>query len=395
MVTTAHTGITLVEQAQAQKEVTVNEALKRIDALLNCGAVSATSTTPSATPSEGDVYIVAPNATDDWAGQDNNIAYYDQIWRFIPPKSGSTLWVQDVAGLYYFNGTAWDITTSSGGGSNTSAPQFGINSTADTTNRLSVRSEAALFTAESQDIRTIINKTDSTDTASHLFQQGFTGHAEFGLLGSNNFSLKVSDDGSQFTESFAVDRTNGNIAFNGEVSAPNTARRQHHFIEATQLLPTLTDGCSTLMQAAQSTNQPDLFARHFDANIIQHAECSMTLPQNWDGGDLRVQLFWTHGVTSTSGKVVWSIKALSRSDGNTLANNYGSTISQSDGSSAEDRLYISPETAPIIPSGGAQAGDLVFFRISRNATHSSDTLDSDAKLFGIRLLYGVNGLDNA
>ena len=59
MVTTKNIGITLVEQAQAQKEVTVNEALKRMDAILNRGAIDKDLTSPPGSPAEGDLYIVA------------------------------------------------------------------------------------------------------------------------------------------------------------------------------------------------------------------------------------------------------------------------------------------------------------------------------------------------
>lgn len=53
MVTTPHLGITLVEQAQAQKEVTVNQAFARIDAVLNSGAKSRAVATPPVHPLPG------------------------------------------------------------------------------------------------------------------------------------------------------------------------------------------------------------------------------------------------------------------------------------------------------------------------------------------------------
>jgi hypothetical protein len=68
MATTPHMGLTLVEQSQAQKEVTVNMALMRVDALLNMAAISKSLSTPPASAQEGDVYVVADAATDDWEG---------------------------------------------------------------------------------------------------------------------------------------------------------------------------------------------------------------------------------------------------------------------------------------------------------------------------------------
>src|SRR5690606_851953 len=79
----------------------------------------------------------------------------------------------------------------------------GVNATADATNRLAVSSDAVLFThdpAGSGDMRIKLNKSAATDTASQMFQQGYSGYAEFGLTGDNNFHIKVSPD--NFSSSF-------------------------------------------------------------------------------------------------------------------------------------------------------------------------------------------------
>ena len=107
MTTTTHLGISLVQQAQAQKEITINTALTRIDALLNTGAIDKDLATPPGSPASGDVYIVAASATGDWAGKDGQIAYFDQIWRFIPPNEGVSLWVNDENLIYSYDGSAW------------------------------------------------------------------------------------------------------------------------------------------------------------------------------------------------------------------------------------------------------------------------------------------------
>ncbi len=111
MATTSHLALTLVEQAQAQKEVTVNTALKRIDAVLNTGVIDKDLTAPPGSPSEGDVYIVAVSATGDWAGQDGNLAYFEQVWRFITPREGMTIWLNSEDKYYVHMGSAWHALT--------------------------------------------------------------------------------------------------------------------------------------------------------------------------------------------------------------------------------------------------------------------------------------------
>lgn len=117
MSTTSHLGITLVEQSQAQKEITVNEALARIDAVLNTGAMDKDAATPPGSPATGDVYIVAASPTGAWSGKEGQIAYFDQIWRFIVPREGMRLWVNDEDEIYTYTGSAW---AASGGGSGVS-----------------------------------------------------------------------------------------------------------------------------------------------------------------------------------------------------------------------------------------------------------------------------------
>ena len=107
MTTTTHLAITLVEQAHAQKEVTVNTALAKIDAILNTGAKSRVTATPPGSPAAGDVYIVGPSPTGAWAGQANAIAYYDQSWKFIAPNEGMALWVNDEDVPYIYSGSVW------------------------------------------------------------------------------------------------------------------------------------------------------------------------------------------------------------------------------------------------------------------------------------------------
>jgi hypothetical protein len=93
MANTLHIGLTLVEQVQAQKEVIINQALMRMDALLNTGATSRVLDAPPGSPLAGDLYIVGNSPSGAWLGKALQIAYFEQLWRFIVPRAGMTLWV--------------------------------------------------------------------------------------------------------------------------------------------------------------------------------------------------------------------------------------------------------------------------------------------------------------
>lgn len=205
---TAHLEMDLVAQSQAQKEVTINEAFVTIDALLGGGVIDRDISTPPASPIEGDAYIVGAAATDAWVGHEGDIAYYSNGWRFVSPNEGVTLWVNDEDSLAVFDGSAWQ---SVAGSSLNGLAELGVGTDADAVNKLAVRSDAVLFTAQSDDIRAVINKNSTNDTASYLFQTSFSGRAEFGLIGDDNFSLKVSSDGSVFSDALVVNSSTAEV----------------------------------------------------------------------------------------------------------------------------------------------------------------------------------------
>src|SRR3989304_3154296 len=105
----------------------------------------------------------------------------------------------------------WDLAA----GLLSTVDQFGINATADETNRLAVRSNAILFSdieaasGGRGDIPLVINKEVAADTASLLFQDGFSGRAEIGLAGDDDVVFKVSGDGSAWTEAIRIDKDTG------------------------------------------------------------------------------------------------------------------------------------------------------------------------------------------
>lgn len=88
--------------------------------------------------------------------------------------------------------------------------------TADSTNPLSVRGQGALFDGNSGGHQIRVNKAAAGDTASFLFQTGFSGRAEFGLIGNDDFELKVSADGSAFSQALVVARATGITDFKVE-----------------------------------------------------------------------------------------------------------------------------------------------------------------------------------
>ena len=83
--------------------------------------------------------------------------------------------------------------------------------TADSYNRVSVNTPALLFNNAGAGIEATVNKAAAGNDAAFAFKTGFSARALIGLLGNDDFSFKVSPDGSAFFDAIKVDRTNGQV----------------------------------------------------------------------------------------------------------------------------------------------------------------------------------------
>ena len=205
-----------IDPAQAQKHVTVNQAIRALDAIVQLSVLDRNLTAPPGSPANGARYIVAASATGDWAGQDGKVAaFQDGAWAFYAPQEGWLVWVADEDIVLAHSGSAW-----------ISPGRFdtvGINATADATNRLSLTSPASLFNHAGTSHNLKINKNAVGDTASIIFQTNFSGRAEMGLVGSDEYVFKVSANGSTFFDAIKIDQTNGFVTLKpkAEISYQN------------------------------------------------------------------------------------------------------------------------------------------------------------------------------
>ena len=219
--TTNRVKLPYILQSQSQKEVTHNSGLDLIDALLQAAMVSVSVNTPPGSPAAGDCYVVGTSPTGVWAAQAKAVAFYTTGWNFITPWEGLTVWANDVNTLYTYDGSAWGLTSNPTSFQNLT--MLGINATADSTNKLSVNSAAILFNNIGGDMQVKINKAASGNKASFLFQDNFSARAEFGLLGDDNFTLKVSADGSTFFNALKMLAASGRVALKANASGLTAA----------------------------------------------------------------------------------------------------------------------------------------------------------------------------
>lgn len=218
---TSKLNLPYITAAQAQKHITHNEALRILDALIHLRVISLNVNTPPSNPAEMDSYGLGTAPTDQWAGKPQSIAIYqDGAWAFFTPQRGWLCFIEDEGLVKLWDGQNWTSLSADQTINTANLPVLGINTTADENNKLSVASANSLLTHDGSDHRLKINKNETADTASLLFQTNYSGRAEFGLTGSDDFNIKTSPDGSLFRDSINIQSQTGFVSFpQGQIHA--------------------------------------------------------------------------------------------------------------------------------------------------------------------------------
>ena len=219
--TSARLGLPYLAAGQLQKHVTLNEALTRLDGLVQTRVVSRTVGAQPSSPDDGDLYVL-PAATNGvaWAGKAAGTLIRAELgaWTVVAPVDGQVVWVKDEGLALIRHQGGWRL-LGAGLGEVQALGRLGLNTTADATNPFAAKINKALWAALSTgeggdgDLRMTFSKQAAGGVASLLFQSGYSGRAELGLIGDDDLRLKVSADGSTWRSAFAVSRTTGAVDF--------------------------------------------------------------------------------------------------------------------------------------------------------------------------------------
>ncbi len=216
---TPNLGLPYIDAAQAQKHVTHNDALSELDAVVNLAVKQRNITSAPSAPLAGDRYIVGVGGVGAFAGHDGAVAYFvDGAWLFATPRSGWRCFVESESALLIFIAGAWvDAGAAIHALQNLST--LGVGVVADASHPLSAKLNGALFTALSSaeggsgDLRLTLNKSSAANTASQIYQDGYSGRAETGLCGDDHFHVRVSSDGAVWRDAINVDPATGLVSF--------------------------------------------------------------------------------------------------------------------------------------------------------------------------------------
>lgn len=106
--TTGKYSLPLVQAAQAQKHVTVNEALVRLEGFSQLVLAGRGAIVPPAAPEEGEAWAIGPGAVDAWAGAAGKVALFaGGGWLFATPATGWQAFDAATGERLIHDGTDW------------------------------------------------------------------------------------------------------------------------------------------------------------------------------------------------------------------------------------------------------------------------------------------------
>ncbi|MGA9658221.1 MAG: DUF2793 domain-containing protein [Asticcacaulis sp.] len=229
----------------SQKRLVLNDALMRLDSLLQVQVLSSTLTAQPTDPMDGDCYILPAGCSGDvWGGLSVGTCMRSEggTWEAIHFPQGAIIHIRDENAFFIMTDAGWGLLDDTIHVLK-NMQGVGIGTEADGYNILAVKGAAALLTAlsgsegGSGNISLTLNKETDDNTAQILLQKTYSTRAALGLLGDNNLTLKVSPDGAAWSNVLVVNNSNGSVGMGN--SAPFASDDVLHMRDTRSAYPTI------------------------------------------------------------------------------------------------------------------------------------------------------------
>ncbi|ATY33349.1 DUF2793 domain-containing protein [Sphingomonas psychrotolerans] len=107
---TPRLAMPLLQSGQAQKEMTHNESLARLDLIVQGAVVAAGVDTPPTSPEPGACWLVGAAPDGVWAGHPHALAGWTRSgWIFVEPREGMQLSLGSTQGIARFSAGIWRL----------------------------------------------------------------------------------------------------------------------------------------------------------------------------------------------------------------------------------------------------------------------------------------------
>lgn len=194
---TIRLDLPFIQASQAQKHITHNEALLKLDQITQLSVRSQSFDAPPTDPIEGDRYIAPVPSTWPDATAAHLYSFEAGAWVKVTPQHGWMAWVQDTQTLVVFDGTDW-------------VPALGQAALAN----LTVKGSNAYFEATAQSEHFYLTLAKSL--AAQRLGLGFNGtdgaQALLELTDTDTLRITVTKDGTTYRDALAVDLNDGIVS---------------------------------------------------------------------------------------------------------------------------------------------------------------------------------------
>jgi len=152
-----------------------------------------------------------------------------------------------------------------------------------------------------------------------------------------------------------------------------------------------TAGSATNTKIERPTNDVDFYVLDFDASTDESAQCTVAMPEGYlSNTPVYATVYWTTSSSDTSHTVYWDIVAQSYGDDDTLDGSWGTKVTVNDNVTAAYDMQKSAESTALTIANTPARGDLVQFKITRDADNGSDDLTTDARLLMVKIRFAGN-----
>lgn len=156
------------------------------------------------------------------------------------------------------------------------------------------------------------------------------------------------------------------------------------WVPIANMVPAGTDGAEEASVEYHATDAGTLKKLRYDKDTQQYADFSMVMPEQWDGGTMKVRFYWSSA--TSGGGTVWVIKSRGVADGESFTG-WGTSVTSTDTSTGANTLNISPATGAMTPANVRTNIALIFFRIERKVADAADDHNDDTRLIGVNIEY--------
>lgn len=138
-----------------------------------------------------------------------------------------------------------------------------------------------------------------------------------------------------------------------------------------------------------STNDTSLYVLEYgNTSKPRYSMWTATMPDNYDGGTMTFKFNWV--TAATSGDVKWFVQCRSLGDAEAIDQSWGTAQSVTDTAGTTNTLRITSATAAVTCAGTPAGGELIQFRVYRDAADAADSLTDTGALISVKGEYLTN-----